>query len=86
MEKLIAARVVERLGWELTFTREFGAYLCRALPANLGKAGRLIEWRNILGEFEPSLAFLTGDEVATIIVLLDYHVKNIESPSQTTYG
>ena len=73
MTKLLACDVVKRQEGDLAFTVKFGSYLYSYASCHPAKIGTLMGWRDMLSGFDRALAGLSNDEIAAIVVLLDYH-------------
>lgn len=79
VDKLLEAHVAEKRDGELTFTNSFGGYLlCSIIYCGTAKAGTLQGWREMLADFEPSLAYLPAEEIEAIVMLLDYYLNHAE--------
>lgn len=80
VDKLLEAQVAEKRDGELTFTSSFGGYLLCSMVyyCNTASAGTLQSWREILADFEPSLADLPAEEVEATVMLLDYYLNHTE--------
>jgi hypothetical protein len=76
ISKLMDAHAVEKRIGELTFTNSFGGYLLCSISCNSIKAGTIQGWREILGDFEPSLASLSEAEIEATVILLDYYMNH----------
>lgn len=74
--KLLQARAAERRDGELTFTNAFGGYLLCSISYNSTKALTVQGWREILADFESSLADLSTDEIEATMMLLDYYLNH----------
>lgn len=77
--KLISAGAVKKQRRDVTFTVKFGAYLYGYASANPDKIGSVSGWREMLSGFNPSFACLSNDEVASIAILLDYHLNETQA-------
>ncbi|MEO9363672.1 MAG: hypothetical protein ABI348_07200 [Nitrososphaera sp.] len=74
--KLLQAGAAERRDGELTFTNAFGGYLLCSISYNSARAGTLQGWREILADFESSMANLSADEIEATVMLLDYYLNH----------
>ena len=76
ISKLIDAHAVEKRRRELTFTSSFGGYLLWSISSNSVKAGTIQGWREILSNFDSSLANLSELEIEATIILSDYYMNH----------
>ncbi|UVS70112.1 hypothetical protein [Nitrososphaera viennensis] len=72
--------MAEKRAGEITFTNSFGGYiLCSIISScNSAKTSTLQGWREILADFESSLADLSAEEVEATVMLLDYYLNHAE--------
>jgi hypothetical protein len=78
IQKLLDAHAAEKRGRELTFTNSFGGYLLWSLCSSAKNVSTLSNWREILADFEPSLANLSDEEIEAAVMLLDYYLNRAE--------
>jgi hypothetical protein len=72
IRKLVASNVIERQPDKLDFTFSFDSFLAWHAERNKLSAGSIEDWAEMLKEYHYSLASLSTEEVATVIVLLEY--------------
>ncbi|AIF84187.1 hypothetical protein NTE_02132 [Candidatus Nitrososphaera evergladensis SR1] len=78
IDKLLKARVAEKRDGELTFTNSFGGYLLCSISCSFIKIDTIQGWREILANFESSLANLTTEEIEATVMLLDYYLNHAQ--------
>ncbi|HVX01815.1 MAG TPA: hypothetical protein VHA09_01540 [Nitrososphaera sp.] len=80
VNKLLEAEVAEKRDGELTFTSSFGGYLLCSMVyyCNTANVGTHQGWREILADFEPSLADLSPEEIEAMVILMDYYLNHAE--------
>jgi len=78
IQRLLAARVVDKRIHELKFSDEFCKHLVAYNRVYGFNGGGTIEiWREILIEFDKSLQSISDKDIAVTIVLLDYFLDKI---------
>ena len=79
-KKLIASDVIEKRPDQLAFTFSFESYLSWHSERNKLSTGSIEDWAEMLRGYNHSLESLSSEEVATIIVLLEY-AASAEGPT-----
>jgi hypothetical protein len=72
VNKLLQAQAAEMHNDCPTFTPTFCRFLLWCMNCNITRAATLKGWRNILSDYNPALGLLSADEIAAIILLLQY--------------
>lgn len=81
IRKLVASNVIEKRADRLDFTLNFDSYLSWHPERNKLNAGSIEDWAEMLKGYHHSLESLSSEEVAIVIVLLEYSSASAESPA-----
>lgn len=79
-KKLFASNVIEKQPDRLDFTFSFESYLSWHSERNKLSHGSIEDWAEMLSGYHNSLESLSSEEVAAVIVLLEY-AASAEGPA-----